>query len=71
MRRLMFSAASAALVASERNVGRGGGLAGPALRKDVAGGRWRTPRYETNRNALQPPNRNWSSLEELVRAVRG
>jgi hypothetical protein len=52
-------------------VGRGGGLAGPRLAKDIATGRWTTQPYETNRDASEAPSRNWFRLSELARRVRG
>jgi hypothetical protein len=50
-------------------VGRGGGLYGPRFCKDVATGSWRNQSYETNRDAAQPPNQNWFTLEEFARCV--
>ena len=61
------------LVASGRGedffIGRGGGLHGPALAEDIASGGWRRQKYETNREATEPPNRNWFRLSEWVRLV--
>jgi hypothetical protein len=48
-------------------VGRRGGLNGAVLAEDMASGDWRTQPYETNRDAQQPPNRNWFTLEEFAR----
>jgi len=47
-------------------VGRGGGLDGAALAEDVASGNWRRQKYETNREATGPPNRNWFRLVDFA-----
>lgn len=51
-------------------VGRNGGLNGRFLRDDLHSGRWRTRRYETNRDAQSPPNHNWFFLSEFVERSR-
>jgi hypothetical protein len=50
-------------------VGRAGGLDGSLLQTDAATGRWREQRYETNREATEPPSPNWFSLTEFVTNV--
>lgn len=52
-------------------VGRGGGLRGAVLREDVASGRWRTQRYQTNNVVDAAPNANWFALAAFVSAVDG
>jgi hypothetical protein len=53
-------------------VGRKGGLDGPLLSEDIATGRWRTQKYETNGEVAMPPNDNWFALADLVaRLPRG
>ncbi len=51
-------------------VGRDGGLMGPALTEDIASLRWRQQKYETNRQAVEPPNRNWFTLSDFARLVQ-
>ena len=60
---------AAALRGEEFFAGRAGGLAGQLVAEDIATGRWRQHHYETNRNALDPPNRNWFRLSEWMRMV--
>ncbi len=50
-------------------VGRQGGLTGPGLADDIASGKWKTQKYETNRNSEGPPNANWFSLNEFVAKI--
>jgi hypothetical protein len=61
----------AAFDAGERFfVGRRDGISGAVLKRDAETGAWRNQRYETNREAQQPPNRNWFGLEDFARTVR-
>lgn len=43
-----------------------GGLDGPLLAEDVATGRWKTQKYETNSDEEEPPNRNWFWLADFA-----
>lgn len=52
-------------------VGRGGGLDGHALADDIASGGWKHRRYETNRDAVEPPSRNWFRLSDFVNRLGG
>jgi len=49
------------------SVGRGGGIDGPAFADDVASGAWQSRRYEVRGG--EPPNPNWFTIAEFVRAV--
>ena len=51
-------------------VGRAGGLGGSSLLEDVRSGRYERQRYQTNRDASEPPNSNWFLLSEMVALVR-
>jgi hypothetical protein len=51
-------------------VGRDKGITGRALSNDIASGKWRTQRYETNRTSSIPPSHNWFKLSEFVNRVR-
>jgi hypothetical protein len=50
-------------------VGRTGGLRGPKIMEDIASGNWRNHRYETNRGAVAPPNRNWFWLSDFAKRI--
>ncbi len=50
-------------------VGRNGGLDGAYMARDLASGGWRTQSYQVDRDATQPANANWFSLENFVRRV--
>lgn len=45
-------------------VGRDGGSDSAELAEDIASGKW-SHKYQTNRTATTPPNRNWFSLEDF------
>lgn len=50
-------------------VGRSRGINGPFFLEDLNSGRWRTLRYETNREADSCPNSNWFSLADFANCV--
>jgi len=49
-------------------VGRGGGLNGPRLRRDIISGGWRMQPYQTNRRSAAP-SPNWFVLSEFARQI--
>jgi len=50
-------------------IGRGGGLHGTAITKDLKSGSWRNQRYETNHEAQTAPNENWFRLGDFIRLI--
>ena len=51
-------------------VGRNGGLYGDKLQTDIETGGWKSFPYEVNTSVASPPNRNWFSAIDFVKAIK-